>query len=125
MTINLTITPGTDKYDPEDEAWLEQEGELFDDLRSEVGGVRRIARAAPGEKGVVETVLIALAGAGAFNGAFECLRAWIARDRTRRVEISYTVDGRTEKFVLAGQGIAGAEYDRLVQYAMARLEKEP
>ncbi|MEV7625236.1 hypothetical protein [Actinoplanes sp. NPDC089786] len=124
MTITLTIKPGTDRYDPESDAWADQEQELFDELHREVGGVRRDATPGAGEKGVVETVLIALAGAGAFNGAFECLRAWITRDRTRRVEISYTVDGRAESFVLSGHGIDSAEYDRLVKFAMARLEKQ-
>lgn len=125
QVLRLRVTPHSDRYDAEDDGWVEQETELFLDLGREAGGLERHATPAAGHKGVVETVLVALATAGAFNAAFECLTAWLTRDRTRSVEIAYTIDGREETFRMTGTHVDDAALDRLTEVAMARLESGP
>ena len=122
MTVLLELSPGSDRFDPESEAWAGQEQELFDDLRAGVGEVRRAPAATSNSKGALEAVLIALASAGAFNGAFDCMRAWLTRDRTRRLEISYERDGHVEKLTITGDRIGGAEFDQLTAWAARQLD---
>lgn len=121
----LTIRPGSEKYDHDDDRWLAQQVELFSDLRREVGGVRRETAALAGHKGAAETVILALASAGSITAAVQCLRDWLTRDRTRVVEISYTVDGREERITLRGTYIDDAATRQLTDIALSRWRNEP
>jgi hypothetical protein len=118
--MELTLRTGSDRFDIDDENWLEQEAALLADLRSEVGGVRRDMVAVPGQKGMVETIIMALGSAGAFTAAVDCLRAWLSRDRTRRIELAWTVDGREEKVVLQGTAIDPALFNDLAALVRAK-----
>ena len=116
----VTIRPGSERFEDGDDRWLAQEAELLTDLRREVGGVRREMAAQAGEKGAVETVILALASAGSFTAALQCLRDWLTRDRTRVIEISCTVDGRDERLMLRGNHIDEATEKQLTDIAMSR-----
>ena len=125
----LKIRPGSERYDDGDDRWLAQQVELFSELRSEVGGVRReaAAQAGPAEaglKGAVETVILALASAGSVTAAVQCLRDWLTRDRTRVIEIAYTVDGREERIALRGTHVDDATARRLTEVALRRWGNE-
>jgi hypothetical protein len=117
--VELTLTTHSDRFDTGDDAWLAQEADLMASLRAEVP-VRRDMVAAPGEKGLVESIILALGSAGAFKAAVDCLRAWLARDRTRRIELAWTVDGREERIVLQGTAIDDAEFARLAELVRAK-----
>jgi hypothetical protein len=116
----LTIRPSNDRFDGGDDRWLAQQRELFSDLRREVGGVRREMAAQVCEKGAVETVIVALASAGSFTAALQCLRDWLIRDRTRVVEIAYMVDGREERLLLRGTHVDDTTEKQLAEIAMTR-----
>jgi hypothetical protein len=117
--VELTLTTHSDRFDTDDDAWVAQEADLMAALRAEVP-VRRDMVAAPGEKGLVESIILALGSAGAFKAAVDCLRAWLARDRTRRIELTWTVDGREERVSLQGTAIDDAEFARLAEIVRAR-----
>jgi hypothetical protein len=119
--VELTLQTESDKFDPDNKNWLAQEARLLGELRREVGGVRRDMAVASGAKGMVETVIIALGSAGAFKAATQCLRAWLGRDRTRRVELSWVVDGKEEKIVLQGTSIGQAQFEKLAELVHTRL----
>lgn len=121
----LTVRPSSERYDHDDDRWLAQQGELFSDLRREVGGVRRETSAIARQKGAVETVILALASAGSVTAAVQCLRDWLTRDRTRVIEIAYTVDGREERIILRGTHIDDAAVKRLTEIALSRWRNEP
>lgn len=121
--VELSLQTHSDKFDDDDERWLDQEAELLSELRREVGGVRRDMVAAPGDKGFIEAIVLALATGGAFTAALDCLKSWLSRDRTRRIELAWTVDGREEKLVLSGTNIDEAAIDRLAQLVQARMER--
>jgi Effector Associated Constant Component 1 len=116
----LTIRPASERYDRGDDRWLAQQVELFSNLRREVGGVRREADARAGQKGAVETVILALASAGSVTAAVQCLRDWLTRDRTRVVEIAYTVEGREERIALRGTHIDDETARQLTEIALSR-----
>lgn len=118
--LELQLRAQSDRFDVDDENWLAQEAALLAELRTEVGGVRRDMVAVPGAKGMVETVIMALGSAGAFTAAVDCLRAWLSRDRTRRIELAWTVDGRAEKIVLQGTAIDPALFNDLAELVRAR-----
>ena len=118
--LDVRLSAQSDRFDADDENWLTQEADLLADLRREVGGVRRDLQAAPGAKGLVETVIMALGSAGAFTAAVDCLRAWLSRDRTRRIELTWSVDGHEERMVLQGTAIDQATFDRLAELVRTR-----
>ncbi|MGH3722203.1 MAG: hypothetical protein ACRDRI_25865 [Pseudonocardiaceae bacterium] len=71
----VTITPGTGKFDPEDQRWADQVTLLADDLREAAGSVSRRRIPEPGVKGAVGEVILALGSAGAVTAAVvECFR---------------------------------------------------
>src|SRR5207244_1968303 len=86
----LVLSLETARFEGDDERWLDQKRALYVELRREVGTVRRELTAEPGAKGATESLILALGSAGAFKAATTCIRAWLARDRTRRVELSWT-----------------------------------
>jgi hypothetical protein len=56
----------------------------------------------------VEAVILALGSAGAITAAVEALRVWLARDRGRRVQLSWTVGGERCEVELAADRISEA-----------------
>jgi hypothetical protein len=119
--LEFALTTHTDRFDGNDERWLVQQQGLLADLRREVPVRSTTAPApAPGEKGTVETVLVAMGSAGTFTAVAECFKAWLGRDRSRHLELVTSVDGREEKFVLTGEGINDAEFDRLAEFVRKR-----
>ena len=121
QALELVIEAKTDRYDPTDDRWRGQVSQLHTSLREEVGGVRRERSAVPGTKGVVETVILALGSAGAFTAAVECFRAWLRRDRTRSLEISWWGDGRQERVVIRGDAIDSAALHAVAEAMSRRL----
>jgi hypothetical protein len=120
----FTVRPGSEKYADDDERWIAQQIELFAELRREAGGVRREMAAQAGTKGAVETIVLALASAGSVTAAVQCLQSWLTRDRTRMVEIIYTVAGHEEKIVLRGTRLDDAAAKQFTDVAIARLRNE-
>jgi len=82
--------------------------------------------AAPGTKGAVEGVILALGSANAFLAAVQCFRAWLQRGRSRHLEITWTTeDGREEKVVLRGDAIDVAPLKAVAEGAARRIGGEP
>ncbi len=120
-TFELALHPASDRFDADDERWQEQVSLLFQELQRDVGGLCRRREAVDGTKGGVETVVLALGSAGAFTAGLEMLRAWLARDRSRRLDISYTIDGRSEVIAIAGDGIDKDAMAKLSDAVAGRL----
>lgn len=98
---------------------------LYGDLHRDVGEITRLRMPVKGTKGSVEAVILALGSTGAFTAGLEMLRSWLGRDRTRRLEISYTVDGRTESVLIAGDDIDKDGITRLSDAVARRLGEAP
>jgi membrane-associated two-gene conflict system component 1 (EACC1) len=123
--LELVIEPRSQRFDPADDRWRGQVSELYTGLAREVGGLRRDAERVAGAKGAVETVILALGSAGAFTAAVEFLRAWLGRDRSRRLDVSWDVDGRTERVTVTGDAIDSTGIDRIAEAVAARIGEKP
>lgn len=123
--FELVLEPRTDRFHADDDRWLAQVSLLFQELQREVGGVSRRHEPVAGTKGGVEVVIMALGSAGAFTAGLEMLRSWLGRDRSRKLDISYTVDGRTETVSIAGDAIDKDAIARISDAVAGRLGKAP
>ena len=46
-----------------------------------------------GTKGGADQVIVALGSAGSFTAVVDCLRAWLGRDRDRRIDVRWVENG--------------------------------
>jgi Effector Associated Constant Component 1 len=123
--LDLVLEPRSNRFDPADDRWRAQVGDLYTGLDEEVGGVRREVEHVPGAKGTVDTVILALGSAGAFTAAVEFLRAWLTRDRSRRLDVSWDVDGRTERVTVSGEAVDTQAIDRIAEAVAVRIGEKP
>jgi hypothetical protein len=123
--LDLVLEPHSDRFDPADDRWHTQVSDLYAGLDGEVGGVRRETERVPGAKGSVDTVILALGSAGAFTAAVEFLRAWLSRDRSRRLDVSWDVDGRTERVTVSGDAVDTKAIDRIAEAVAVRIGEKP
>ncbi|WTK13268.1 hypothetical protein OG422_04815 [Streptomyces sp. NBC_01525] len=70
--LEVTLQPGSSRFDPEDQPWHDQVVALHTALREEVGAVARRGVPEPGRKGAVETTLLAWGSSGALTAAVAC-----------------------------------------------------
>jgi hypothetical protein len=90
--FEVAVEPHNDYYDPGDDRWRDQVATLVADLDAQVDTVRR-GRRVEGTKGAADQLIIALGSAGAFQAAVDCLRAWLGRDRDRRIDLRWEENG--------------------------------
>ncbi|MFG1610199.1 hypothetical protein [Actinoplanes sp. NPDC049265] len=102
---DVVVSTDSARYDVNDERWAAQTRDLLDELRREVPGYRVESTVAPGTKGTADSVILALGSAGTLSAAAACFKAWLARDRTRRVVLSWERDGRQERIVIEGDAV--------------------
>jgi hypothetical protein len=123
--LELIIEAKSDRYDPLDDRWLTQTNELYTALCRDVGGARLERTAVPGAKGTAEAIILALGSAGVFTAAVEFFRAWLGRDRTRSVEISWNVDGVEQKVVMRGDALDLSTLQPVTAAAASRIGGAP
>jgi hypothetical protein len=123
--LDLVIEPRTERFDPDDDRWRRQVSDLVNGLDAEVGGIRRESEQVPGAKGTVDTVILALGSAGAFTATVEFLRAWLTRDRSRRLDLSWEADGRTEHVTVSGDAIDMTALNRVAEAFADRIGEKP
>src|SRR5262249_26715199 len=117
----VTVTAESDRYDADDDRWLAQVSDLFADLRRDVVGYRVESTRVAGTKGVVDAVILALGSAGAFSAAGRWRKAWLVRDKSRRVVVTWTQDNQEQRVVLEGDAIDVKSLQLLVEAISARL----
>lgn len=119
--LELVVEPASDAYDPDDERWRDQVSALLTELHAQTDVESRAAVHAAGTKGVSAEIILALGTAGTFTATVECFRAWLGRDRSRRIDIRWDDNG-TERFVsLSGDGIDGEGVRDIARAAAARV----
>jgi hypothetical protein len=107
--LEMSLLFGNSRYDDDDARWRVQVGDLAGELRREAGPVRVNRTAVAGTKGTVDQMILTLGSAGVFTTAVEVLRAWLARDKHRSVEITVTGTDRRKTSVLINAQNAGAD----------------
>ena len=120
VPFEVSIEPHNDQYDPDDDRWQDQVASLYTDLSAEVGATRR-SRPVEGTKGAVDQVILALGSAGMVQAAVDCLRAWLGRDRDRRIDVRWEEDGASRSVTLSGEAVDVATIHELAQAAIDRV----
>ena len=105
LEVEIAVAANSTRYALDDERWIAQARDLHNDLRANVPGYRVKSDAVPGTMGSVDTVILALGSAGAFTAAVQCFKAWLARDRSRSIEVTWTLDGREHRMTVKGDAV--------------------
>lgn len=120
--IELTVTAGTTRFDSEDQRWLDQVAVLHADLREEVEAVSLRGVPKAGAKGAVEVVTLALGSSGVLTAAVASFRAWLARDKTRTLTVTWTDDQGAEQILtVTGNNVDQASFQALAEGVGKRL----
>jgi hypothetical protein len=120
--VRLSIEALSDRYDESDERWHDQVVDLVEQLRESVGTVQRRQEASPGQKGAVDTMIIALGSAGAFQATVAVFRAWLARDRSRRLRLVVTDAHQRQRTVeLQGDSVDNQTLREVAEVVARRL----
>jgi hypothetical protein len=122
VAVTVTVVAGTGRFDPADDRWQAQVRDLYADLDRASVGFRRDTTVVPRTKGVVETAVLALASTGAFNAAARCWQAWLARDRSRHVELVWTQDGRERRLTIDADNADAVALRHLIDGATGKGE---
>lgn len=122
MGSSLLVRARSNRFDETDPAWLAQADELTAVLTERGVPVSREHAAGLGHKGAVTSIVVAIVSAGGLTACVEAWKAWLGRDRTRWVELSRTVDGAEESFILRGRDIPEGQFDQLVEQLTRRLD---
>ena len=115
--FELLIEPRNEQYDPDDDRWRSQVTLLCAELDAQVDTVHR-GQPTAGAKGALDQVILALGSAGAFTAAVECLRAWLGRDRDRRVDVRWQENGVERSLTLTGQAVDAATIREIAKVAV-------
>ena len=114
--LRVTITPTSAKYDEHDDRWRDQVADLVRTLRVNTDDALHVEkRDVPGTKGAVGELILALGTSGVVSASVEVIRMWLARDKTRSIELTYTTaDGEVRHFSCTAQNATGDVADSLL-----------
>ena len=122
--FEVAVEPYNDQYDPDDDRWRDQVAVLYTELDAQVDTVRR-GHPVEGVKGAIDQLIIALGSAGAFNAAVNCLRAWLGRDRDRRIDVRWDENGVERSVRLTGENVDVDTIREIAKAAVARAGGPP
>jgi hypothetical protein len=122
--FEVAVEPHNDQYDPDDDRWRDQVATLYQDLDTEVDTIRR-ERPAQGAKGAIDQLIIALGSAGAFQVVVDCFRAWLGRDRDRRISLRWDENGAERSVTLTGEAVDVDTIREIAKAAVARVGGPP
>ena len=123
-SFHIVIEPHSDQYDSDDDRWRDQVATLVADLDARADTVRR-GRPVEGTKGAADQLIIALGSAGAFQAAVDCLRAWLGRDRDRRIDVRWEENGVERSVTLTGEAVDAETVREIAKAAVARAGGTP
>ena len=118
--IEMIIEPGHDEYDRNDQRWIQQINQLYSDLNSELGTVRKDVTPQEGQKGGLESIIIALGSAGVITAAVEIIKAWLGRDRGRHITFKAKVGEEVQELSISGQGMNASQIEKFMREAMKK-----
>jgi hypothetical protein len=103
-SFEMALEPRSVDYQPDDQRWRDEVVGLISELHRQADIERRGA-ASEGTKGMLDELVVALGSAGAFTATVECLRAWLSRDRSRRIDVRWEENGKERYVTLTGDAI--------------------
>lgn len=122
VPLEVSIEPSSTDYANDDPGWRAQVVSLRTALRdADLNDVRRRETPAPGHKAGVEEVVLALGTSGAITAAVEVIRAWLARDRTRRLTLRYRDGDRDVSVDVDGTTVSDSTMRSALTSALKQL----
>jgi Effector Associated Constant Component 1 len=85
--VELVLEPSHATMDADDDRFARHVDDLKIALKEEVGGLRADSTPTAGARGGFEEILLALGSSGAITAAVAVFKAWLARDKARKVTI--------------------------------------
>lgn len=118
--LELVVEPRSDDYEAADDRWRVQVGTFYQELADRVDTYRR-GRSVPGTKGTVDEVILALGSSGALTAAVECFRAWLQRDKSRRLDVQWDEEGVERHVTFSGDNVDIATVKEIARAAATRV----
>ena len=120
----VVITPRSERYDEDDDRWRTQVDGLYETLRDDVGNLQTHATPAEGTKGVLTETILALGSAGVFTASVQCVKAWLDRDKSRSLEVTWLENGEQQTVTLRGEGLDNTAVQSIAAAAAKRIGGE-
>lgn len=118
--IELALSVESVRYGADDARWREQVGLLVGQLVREAGAVRVVVEPQPHSKGGPEAIILALGSAGAFTATIEVFRAWLARERSRSLTVTFQEGAVSRRLTVRGSDVDRDSFRELTQLAVRR-----
>lgn len=121
--LEVKIEASNSSYDSNDARWIDQVNELYQDLQSSAGRVRRETTPISGKKGGVEAIILALGSAGAIKAAVSMFRAWLKRDRSRNIKLAIKKGDESLEYEVSATGMNEDVIEDIMNKALTHLDK--
>ena len=118
--LELVIEPRSEEYSPDDDRWRAQVVSLRQELQAQVDTTEH-GRLVPGTKGTIAELVVALGSAGAFTAMVDCFRAWLSRDKHRRIDVRWDEDGVERYVTFTGDAVDADTVREVARAAAARV----
>lgn len=102
--IEVVLNPTSDFFDENDPRWAQQKNVLVSDLQGRATKVEKRVDPVEGMKGGLETLIVTI-GPAVVTGIVDIIKAWLARDRSTKIELSANIDGKTVSITADANGI--------------------
>ena len=123
-SFEVAVEPRNDEYDNDDARWRDQVVTLYEELDAQVDVVQR-EHPVEGAKGTVDQLIVALGSAGAFQAVVDCFRAWLGRDRDRRIDVRWDENGVERSVTLTGEAVDVETIREIAKAAVERVGGSP
>ena len=125
-TLDISLVPRSDRYEDEDDRWRDQVGDLVHELRVETEAVAVSRTRVPGTKGSLDQLVLTLGSAGVFTTAVDVLRIWLARDKSRSVELQYQDrEGKEQRLSVRAEHADDDALAPVIAAVAAQIEAAP
>lgn len=115
-----------ERYDEDDPRWRDQVADLVRELRLGTSSVHSRRTPVPGTKGTTDQLIITLGSAGAFTATVQILRIWLARDKHRVVEVTFSgADGSPQTVRISAENAGNDAIAPLILAASNLAQKAP
>jgi membrane-associated two-gene conflict system component 1 (EACC1) len=125
-TLDIQLTPRSGRYNEDDDRWRDQVADLAYQLRVETDALRVQHTSVSGTKGWTDQLILALGEAGVFTTALEVLKVWLARDKTRSIDLTYRDrDGRRQSLNVTATNANEDTLAPVIAAVAAQISPEP
>jgi hypothetical protein len=124
--LDVSLLPRSERYEDDDERWRDQVADLVHDLRVETDALRVSRTPVAGTKGSLDEFILSLGSAGVLSTAVDVLKAWLARDKTRSVELKYRDrQGKEQRLSVTAEHAGDDALAPVIAAVAAQIEATP